>query len=81
MINEILQMIIFYHMLLFTPFCGNTDIMFFHYGNSFIVTMILIFLVNIVYLVTSAAKEYLRARHFKSLKTDYDKAIENAKKN
>jgi len=62
-VNECLQMFVYYYLLLFTDFVPDPYTRYHVYGNSFLGLIVLVMLVNIVYGVHSSIKEYRRKKY------------------
>ena len=62
-INECLQMIVYYYLTLFTEFIPDPYTRFNVYGKSFLGVIGLIMLVNIAYSVIFSIKDYRRAKY------------------
>ena len=57
-INECLQMFVYYYMMLFSGFVTDTETRFYVFGYTFLYLLVSIMAVNLVHGVTSSIQEY-----------------------
>ena len=74
-----LQLAVYYHMILFSPFTSNQDVWFF-YGYSFIALVVGLMIVNIIIGAVSSITELRHKKKLGSLKEMYEIRIEEATK-
>jgi len=78
-LNEVLQMLLYYHLVLFSRKTWDSDTRY-GYGHSFLILLVLMMVINLIVTAVDSVVVARRRRKLIDLKTNYEGKIAEAKK-